>query len=77
MITFNEFNTLSEDDKAEEVWRGTFLADRKDGDILVQLVSLHTFYVEIYYEPLENRILRFRAFNSLQLLEPFLKDLKL
>ncbi|HTE01448.1 MAG TPA: hypothetical protein VK668_19310 [Mucilaginibacter sp.] len=73
MITLYEFNGLSENDKGEEVFNSSFLGNREEGGIKVQLYSLEDFYVEVYYDPVNNRILRFRAFKRLHILAPFIK----
>lgn len=65
MFTVPDFNSLSENDKAEAVWRGTFLADREANGFLIQLSSLPAFYVE-------NKITEFRAFTNKQLSAAYL-----
>ncbi|PAW92276.1 hypothetical protein CKK33_01720 [Mucilaginibacter sp. MD40] len=77
MLTLYDFNVLPEDEKADAVWSGTFLADREENDLKVQLYSVSCFYVEVYYDPVANKILRFRAFSSRDLLTPYLAQIKL
>ncbi|MBK0379270.1 hypothetical protein [Mucilaginibacter segetis] len=72
MFTLYDFNALSEQEKAEAVWRGSFLADREAAGLKVQLYRLDSFYVEVFYDPAANTILRFRAFTSNNLLVPYL-----
>lgn len=43
---------------------------------MVQLYSLDSFYVELYYDPLANKILRFHAFTSKSFLVPYLAHIK-
>jgi len=76
-MTLYEFNFLSEDEKAHAVWQGAFLADREENGLMVQLYAISNFYVEVFYDPAANEILSFRAFNSRNLLLPYLADIKL
>jgi len=47
-MTQDEFNALAVNERAEAVWRGTFLGDRCEGECCVQLYSLPDFYVEVF-----------------------------
>lgn len=76
MLTRDDFEHLTDHEKAEAVWRGTFLADREDAGHKLQLYSLDSFYVEVSYCPEENRITAFRAFTQTQQLAPYLAQVK-
>jgi hypothetical protein len=76
MLTILDFNSLTDDEKAESVWQGTFLGDRPENDQIVQLYSLGSFYVEVTYIPATNRINGFHAFTNTQLLVPYLAQVK-
>ncbi|WP_457127358.1 hypothetical protein [Mucilaginibacter sp. HD30] len=76
MFTLYDFNGLTEEKKAEAVWQGSFLADRQENDLTVQLYSVSGFYVEVYYDPNENKIMRFRSFQTKDLLVPYLAHIK-
>jgi len=76
MLTLYDFNALTDDQKAEAVWQGTFLADREENGLAVQLYSLDNFYVEVFYDPKTNNVSRFQAFTSKQLLVPYLAQIK-
>jgi hypothetical protein len=76
MLTLYDFNGMTEDDKANAVWQGTFLADREENGLAVQLYSLGSFYTEVFYDPLANKILRFHAFTSKSFLVPYLAHIK-
>jgi len=73
MITLYAFNQLSDDDKAEATWAGTYLSNRTEDAHIIQLYSLPDFYVEVYYFPETNTITRFRAFKSLRQLTPYIR----
>jgi hypothetical protein len=49
MLTLDDFNALSEPEQATAIWQGTFLADRKENDLIVRLYSLNNFYAEVFY----------------------------
>lgn len=72
MLTIHDFNSLTQDEKAEAIWQGTFLGDRPEGDQMVLLYSLGSFYVEVSYSTAANRISTFHAFTNTQLLAPYL-----
>lgn len=76
MLTMHDFNNLMGPEKAEAIWRGTFLGDRPEGDHTVQLYSLGSFYVEVSYSPAANRIGGFHAFTNTRLLVPYLAQIK-
>ena len=76
MLTLEDFNNATEDDKANAVWQGSFLADREENGLMVQLYAVSSFYVEAFYDPLANKILSFRAFTSKHLLVPYLAHIK-
>ena len=75
-MTLLEFNALNLTEKAEAVWRGTFLAEREAEGFTIQLYSLDSFYAELFYDPAANKITEFRAFTSRQQLGPYLARIK-
>jgi hypothetical protein len=76
MLTLNNFNALSDTEKAEAVWQGSFLTDREENGLAVQLYAIDSFYVEVFYDPQANKILSFRSFNNKDLLTPYLAHIK-
>jgi len=76
MLTQCDFNRLQENEKAEAVWQGSFLADREQNGPIVQLHAVSSFYVEMLYDPLANKILSFRSFTDKQFLVPYLAHIK-
>jgi hypothetical protein len=76
MLTLYDFNGFTEDEKANAVWQGSFLADREENGLTVQLYAVSSFYVEVYYDPIANKILKFRSFTSKNLLVPYLAHIK-
>jgi hypothetical protein len=75
-MTFNEFNSLKEDEQAAKILQGNFLADREENGLILQLYSLGCFYGEIYYDPLANKILRWRVFEGTQQVAPYLAHIR-
>jgi hypothetical protein len=72
MLTYLDFNALTESEQAEAVWKGTFLDDRVEGGQHVQLYRLDGFYVEVLYDPVSNSVSKFSAFNSSTSLAPYI-----
>lgn len=76
MLTLYDFNALTETDKANAVWGGSYLADRFENELTIQLYAVSSFYVEVFYDPQANQIVGFRAFNTKNLLVPYLAHIK-
>jgi len=72
MLSIYDFNALDDDEKASAVWSGTFLGDREENGLRVQLYRVDTFYVEVFYDGSANKLLPFRAFNHREMLIPYL-----
>jgi hypothetical protein len=77
MMSIYDFQCLGLAEKANIAWQGTFLGDRSEAGMTVQLYSLEAFYAEVFYDPLRNEIKRVRSFKSTRLLAPYLEDIKL
>ena len=74
MLTLYDFNEMDEYAQSEAVFRVGFYVDDRDEDGLkVQLYRLDSFYVEVYYDPKENKITRYRSFESPGQLVPYVK----
>jgi hypothetical protein len=76
MLTMEEYDALTEPEKADAIVSGSFLADREENGLIVQLFSLGKIYGELYYDPHTNKILHFRAFEGTQQLAPYLAHIK-
>lgn len=72
MLTYLDFNDLTASEQAEAVWKATFLDDRLEGNHTVQLYRLDGFYVEVFYDPVNNQVDSFKAFNSSAYLAPYI-----
>jgi hypothetical protein len=72
MLSLYAFVAMSETEQANIVWEGTYLGNRLEGQHMVQLYSVSTFFVEVFYDISNNRISRLRPFKSTRLLEPYL-----
>ena len=68
---------MSINEKATAVWEGTFIGDRAEGDIKIQLYNMGTFYAEVFYDQHVNAIINVRGFKSTKLIEPYLSKIKL
>ena len=76
MLTMEEYDAMEEADKAAAILQGEFLADREENGLRIQLYSVGNFYAELYYDPLANQILRWRAFEGIQQLGPYLAHIR-
>jgi hypothetical protein len=75
-MTVVEFEVLNMNAQAEATMDGTFLADREENGLMIQLFSVSDFYVERFYDPLANKILKFRAFKGNNQLTPYLAHIR-
>jgi hypothetical protein len=75
-MTLYEFNALPPREREVATMNGEFLADRREADQAVALYGVHNFYVEIWYNGSTNEITGLSAFWSLELLSPYLEDIR-
>ena len=76
MLTMEQYNALDDDEKGSVILQGEILADREENGLIIQLYSVGSFYGELYYDPLANKILRWRAFEGTQQLGPYLSNIR-
>jgi hypothetical protein len=50
--------------------QGNFLSDQEENGLTVQLYIVGSFYAEVTYDSLANKILRYRAFEGTEQLAP-------
>ena len=74
MLTLYDFNGMDVKGQADAVFaEGVFVDDRDEGGLKVQLYRLDSFYVEVFYDPKGNEIIRYRSFRSPGQLAPYVK----
>lgn len=68
-----EFSFLSAEDREELIrTRGVFLASRSEGDFLMDLYQMDSFYVEFFYLTHDHGVVKSRCFTSPDELKPYL-----
>ena len=71
-MSLYEFTALSSDQQLAIVWeQGQFLAQRDEAGQQIGLYTLCTFFVEVFYDPAVNEIVRHRIFVTHKLLLPY------
>ena len=71
-ISHYGFRALPFEQQLAAVWQeGTYLATRWEEEDAVNLYHLGTFFVEVYYHPDTNELLRTRPFTSVRCLEDY------
>jgi hypothetical protein len=74
-LTLYDFNALNDTAKSEAVFQsGTFIDNREEEGLKIQLYRLNSFYVEVFYDGAENKIVRYHAFSSISQLGAYLKN---
>lgn len=76
-MTLYGFNQMDEMEQMEAIWDGVFLDDREDNEHEILLYQVDSFYVEVYYHKEFNAIRKFRAFSSIDQLDPYLDKIDL
>jgi hypothetical protein len=73
-MTLYEFLILSEDEQFNTVWnKGVFVGQHIENEIAINLYSINEFFVEVYYDQKENKILYKKTFKQGILLDKYLK----
>lgn len=77
-MTLYDYALLSPEEQADATWKhGAFIAVGDMGPTKVLLYQLQSFYVEVYYNCERGEIERFRYFDSVDHLEPYLAAIDL
>ena len=77
MITLKDFQSLAEGRQIEMLFmQGQNLEiNRTSARHIVQLYSLHSFYVEIYFDPETEEPFHLKSFNCMRHLDLYLKSI--
>jgi hypothetical protein len=70
-MTLYDFVKLDDQERAEAVWKGNFIAAREEGEYRVIIYKLETFFVEVYYHKPLNSIQKLRPFKTTRRLAPY------
>ncbi len=77
-MKFAEFKTMDLYEQAGIICEeGVLLAERNEDDSLIVLYSVGSFYVEVFYRTSDSEIVKFRSFQSIQFLDPYLQQIDL
>lgn len=72
-MTFQEFQSLDEKSRELAFWiQSEHLAERHEPGLVYQLFQLDAFYIEVKYSTIQNTLEEIIAFESLDLLDPYL-----
>lgn len=76
-MTLYQFYMLSPKEKEVAAVNGEFLTDRREGSHTIALYAVGDFFVEIYYDNVQNAITMLAAFRTPERLNPYLDRIKL
>ena len=68
-MTLTEFSLFTDEQKASIVWDGKFLTYRIEQNLMIMLYEVDQFYVEVYYNNLNDRLIGFHPFHPKRRLE--------
>jgi hypothetical protein len=76
-MTLNQFEALSVEEQQTALLGAVLLADREVGRYTVYLFGLDSFYVEVYCHKDDPFLGRYRSFDELDELEPYLEKIEI
>ena len=75
-ITFTEFRTLPRQEQCDVIVSiGDYLESTRQDNLQIMLYAVDMFFVELYYDPVTQKIIKLRAFRSGPILDKYSKDL--
>lgn len=75
-MTLSQFDTLIEDEeKAKVVLQSVVIATREEPGLKIFLHQTPFFYVEAYFDLTKREVIRFKAFEETELLQPYLNSI--
>ncbi len=78
MININEFQVSTFDKKCDLItFSADFLLQRETGTKKIFLYCLNGFFVEVHFNPAEDRLLHIHAFNDNEKLEAYVESVSL
>jgi hypothetical protein len=72
VITRFDFERMSLAEQGEAVWKGTYIGERRENGVWIQCYSLESFYVEVFYDDIDNHIIKMGSFTQVSSLVPYM-----
>lgn len=63
------------DEQAEAASKGEYLGEREAKPYVIFLFNVDNYFVEVFFNELQNKITRVKPFKSINSLEPYLQTL--
>jgi hypothetical protein len=76
-MTIYQFNSLSEMEQIEIIWKVPAIAERFENGYKIFLFQVDAFYVELYHHVERDATERLRTFSSTDKLMPYLTDINI
>ena len=77
-MTLYEYKQLDEVEQATILWdKGVHLGERFNGEHNILLYQIDGFYVEVFYHPEQNTIVRMRSFRCTDQLRLYLNNIEI
>lgn len=78
MINFFEFRFLPDEQQSDYILNnGVFLCSIDSEEERIGLFRLFDFFVEIYYNKVNDQIIKIKSFRSMEFLEPYLERINI
>lgn len=73
-----QFNCLDDVRQIELLWStGVLVGSRQDGFYKILLYQINSFYVEVFYQYFQGKMVRLISFTDTDLLEPYLNSINI
>lgn len=76
-MTLTEFLQLDYQGRLQAAERGVCVGGRQEGEYMVLLYQLYSFYIEVFYHKQYSYISALHGFDDLDCLEPYLQKIEL
>ena len=76
-MTIHQYNALPDDEQQLALREAVLLADREDENNTIYLFQLDSFYVEVYCHKQFAQFGKYRSFDNIEQLEPYLQNISL
>ena len=77
-MTMYMFNCLDEGRQIELLWSsGVLIGSRQEGFHKILLYQIDSFYVEVFYQYFQGKMVKIKSFSETDKLDPYLKSINI
>lgn len=73
-----QFNCMDEVRQIELIWStGVLVGSRQEGSFKILLYQIASFYVEVYYQYFQGKMIKIKSFSDTNQLDPYLNSINI